>query len=145
MILFVEQKAVEVPLSLEWIGNTPAEGSQDIHFPSALLLSVWAQPLSHVRFFVTPWTVACQALLSTGFSSQEYWDGFPCPPPGDLTQRLNQHLPRLLYCQADSLQILYHWATWEAWRIGKCLQHTWTNGLSFLISLAHSFSQPLFS
>ena len=42
------------------------------------------QPLIHVRFFVTPWTVACQALLSTGFSSQEYWDGFPCPPPGNL-------------------------------------------------------------
>ena len=84
MILFVEQKAVEVPLSLEWIGNTPTEGSQGIRFPSALLLSVWAQPLSHVRFFVTPWTVAGQALLSMGFSSQEYWNGFPCPPPGYL-------------------------------------------------------------
>ena len=22
----------------------------------------WAQPLSHVQIFVTPWTVACQAL-----------------------------------------------------------------------------------
>ena len=30
------------------------------------------------------WTVACQALLSMGFSSQEYWSGLPCPPPGDL-------------------------------------------------------------
>ena len=30
------------------------------------------------------WTVARQALLSMGFSQQEYWSGLPCPPPGDL-------------------------------------------------------------
>ena len=30
------------------------------------------------------WTVACQALLSMGFSRQEYWSGLPCSPPGDL-------------------------------------------------------------
>ena len=30
------------------------------------------QLLSRVRLFVTPWTVACQALLSMGFSRQEY-------------------------------------------------------------------------
>ena len=28
--------------------------------------------LSHIRFFVTPWAVACQAPLSMGFSKQEY-------------------------------------------------------------------------
>ena len=32
----------------------------------------------------TPWTVACQAPLSVGFSRQEYWDGLPFPSPGDL-------------------------------------------------------------
>ena len=32
----------------------------------------------------TLWTVACQAPLSMGFSRQEYWNGLPCPPPGDL-------------------------------------------------------------
>ena len=32
----------------------------------------------------TSWTVACPAPLSMGFSSQEYWSGLPCPPPGDL-------------------------------------------------------------
>ena len=32
----------------------------------------------------TPWTVACQAPLSTGFSRQEYWSGLPFPSPGDL-------------------------------------------------------------
>ena len=39
---------------------------------------------SHVRFFVTQWTVAHQATLSMGFSRQEYWSGLPCPPLGDL-------------------------------------------------------------
>ena len=29
--------------------------------------------------------VACQAPLFMGFSKQEYWSGFPCPPPGDLS------------------------------------------------------------
>ena len=37
--------------------------------------------LSHI--FVTPWTVACQALLSMGFPRQEYWNGLPFPSPGD--------------------------------------------------------------
>ena len=40
--------------------------------------------LSHVQLFVTPWTVAYQALLSMGFSRQEYWTGFPFSIPGDL-------------------------------------------------------------
>ena len=43
--------------------------------------------LSHfscVQFCVTLWTVACQAPPSMGLSSQEYWNGFLCPPPGDL-------------------------------------------------------------
>ena len=33
---------------------------------------------------VTPWTVACQASLSMGFSRQEYCNGLPFPSPGDL-------------------------------------------------------------
>ena len=32
----------------------------------------------------TPWTIACQALPFMGFSRQEYWNGLPYPPPGDL-------------------------------------------------------------
>ena len=41
--------------------------------------------LSCVRFSVTPRTVAPQAPLSMGFPRQEYWNGFPFPSPGDLT------------------------------------------------------------
>ena len=41
------------------------------------------QPLSRVRMFLTPWTVAHQAPLSVRFSRQEYWSGLPFPTPGD--------------------------------------------------------------
>ena len=34
--------------------------------------------------FVTPWTGAHQAPLSSGFPRQEYWNGLPFPFPGDL-------------------------------------------------------------
>ena len=34
--------------------------------------------------FATPWTVACQALLSRGFPRQEYWSGLLMPSAGDL-------------------------------------------------------------
>ena len=40
--------------------------------------------LSHVQLFATPWTVAYQAPLSTGFSRKEYWSGLPFPSPGGL-------------------------------------------------------------
>ena len=33
---------------------------------------------------MTPWTVACQALLCMGFPRQEDWRGLPFPSPGDL-------------------------------------------------------------
>ena len=39
---------------------------------------------SGVQLCVTPWTVACQAPLSMGFSRHEYWSGLPWPPLGHL-------------------------------------------------------------
>ena len=41
--------------------------------------------LSCVQFFVTPWIEARQAPLSMEISRQEYWRGFPFPPPRDLS------------------------------------------------------------
>ena len=32
-----------------------------------------------------PWTAACRAPLSMGFSLKENWSGLPCPPPEDLS------------------------------------------------------------
>ena len=57
--------------------------------------------LSCVRLFVTPWTVACQALLSMGFSMQEYWSELLFPSPADLPNPgIESGSPAL---QADSL------------------------------------------
>ena len=51
--------------------------------------------------FVTPWAVACQTLLSVGFSRQEYWSGLPSILQGIFpAQGLNPHL---LLWQACSL------------------------------------------
>ena len=48
-----------------------------------MCLLVWVlSRFSHVRLFATLWTVAPQALLSMGFSRQEYWSGLPSSPPG---------------------------------------------------------------
>ena len=41
---------------------------------------------SRARLSATPWTAACQAPLSMGFSRQEHWSGLPFPPPGDLPE-----------------------------------------------------------
>ena len=37
--------------------------------------------LNRVQLFGTPWTVARQDLLPMEFSRQEYWSGWPFPPP----------------------------------------------------------------
>ena len=39
---------------------------------------------SHVWLFATPWTVAPRLLSPWDSPRQEYWSGFPCPPPGDI-------------------------------------------------------------
>ena len=45
---------------------------------------VHTQLLSCVQLFATPQIVACQAPLSMGFSTQEYWSGLPFYSPIDL-------------------------------------------------------------
>ena len=59
------------------------------------------QLLSRVRLFATQWTISHQAPLSMGFPKQEYWNGLPFPPPGDLPDTgIKPGSPAL---QADSL------------------------------------------
>ena len=64
--------------------NSGEKNALGIQFKSKLCMCVGAKSLSCVLLLVTPWTVACQAPLSMGFSRQEYWSGLPCPPPGNL-------------------------------------------------------------
>ena len=57
-----------------------------------LSLTVACMPrwFSRVWLFATPWTVACQAPLSMGFSRQEYWSGVPLPSPGESSRPRDQ-------------------------------------------------------
>ena len=48
------------------------------------LEKVKVKSLSHVRLFVTPWTVAHEAPPSMVFSRQEYWSGLRSSSPGHL-------------------------------------------------------------
>ena len=72
-----------------------------------LCLYCCAQSLTHVWHFMSPWTVAHQALLSMGFPRQESWSGFP-----EWSRFLLQGIfptqvwnPCVLYWQADSLPL----------------------------------------
>ena len=68
-------------------------------------VSEWVKSLSRVRLFVTPWTIACQAPPSMGFSRQEYWSKLPLPSSRDLLH------PGIKYrssaWQMDSLPLSY--------------------------------------
>ena len=61
---------------------------------------------SRVQLCAAPWTVALQAPLSMGFSSQESWSGFPCPPPGDLPN--SGIKPTLSDISGIGRQVRYH-------------------------------------
>ena len=58
--------------TLEWVA---------ISFSTAWKWKVNVKSFSRVRLFATPWTAACQAPPSMGFSRQEYWSGVPLPSP----------------------------------------------------------------
>ena len=59
------------------------------------------------------WTIAHHAPLSMGFTRQEYWSGFPCPPPGDLSNLENEPTSHV---SCSGRQVLYYWV-----RLGKPL------------------------
>ena len=58
--------------TLEWVA---------ISFSNEWKWKVKVKWLSRVWLFATPWTAACQAPPSMGFSRQEYWSGVPLPSP----------------------------------------------------------------
>ena len=88
------------PFNLLWILSTVFFISFTIFFISDYSLYF---------LFVIPWTLACQAPLSMGFSRQEYWNGLPFPSPGALPDSgikpgSPARDPGFLHCR----QILYH-------------------------------------
>ena len=79
---------------------------------------VCVHSLSHVRLFVTPWTVARQALVSMEFSRQEYWSGLPFPPPGHLPDPGIK--PTSFVSAASAGGFFTTCATWEAQALIGC-------------------------
>ena len=82
----------EEPCGLQFMGSqrvghnlaTEQQQQRDSGVVSTLCHRLSMSKVASVMFFAILWTVACQALLSTEFSRQEYWSGLPCLPPGDL-------------------------------------------------------------
>ena len=71
--------------------------------------------LIHVQLFAVLWTIACQAPLSMGFPSQEYWSGLPFPFPGDFPDPGFE--PASLTSLALASGFFTCRATWEALRM----------------------------
>ena len=64
---------------------------------------MYAQP-SVASDSATPCTVVCWAPLSVGVFRQEFWSGWPFPPPGDLPDlEIEPVSPVSPALQADSL------------------------------------------
>ena len=64
---------------------------------------------SHVQLFATPWTVACQAPLSMGFSRQEEWSRWGSSWPRDQTQ-VPRITGRFFTTQATREALVVEWA-----------------------------------
>ena len=97
---------------------------------------VYAQPLSRVRLFATPWIATFQAPLSIGFSRQEYWSGLPFPSLGDLPYPGIQ--PALCVSCIGSW-ILCHCTHWEDQPHSKAVFISfWAHKWHFIVMLSSS-------
>ena len=72
--------------------------------------------------FVTPWTGALQAPLSTGFPRQKHWSDLLFPSPGDLPDPGFKLVP--LVSPALQANSLPHWAITKA--LGYIYKHRFT-------------------
>ena len=65
------------------LGKSTRVGCHDL-IHGLFLTQVLHPGLLHCRQIFYFWTTREEAPLSMEFSWQEYWNGLPCPPPGDL-------------------------------------------------------------
>ena len=91
-----------------WRNRTKAEFQGALSQTTSAVTVCVLSHFSRVQPFATPWTVARQAPLFTGFYRQEYWSGLPFPPPGDLPHPGSEPMSPvsyLLHWPADSLPL----------------------------------------
>ena len=81
-----------------------------------------------------------------GFSRQEYWSGFPCPPPGDLPDPgSNPHLLCLLHWQVGSLPlVLPQFSSVQLLSRVQLFATPWTAAHQASLSITNSQSPPKF-
>ena len=95
--LHCQDSPVSSPLEIQLAETTPSG------FQSLRVTALRAQ--SHLTLWPRM-DCSPQALLSMGFSRQEYWRGLPGPPPGALPQLgIKPRLLRLLHWQVGSLPL----------------------------------------
>ena len=91
---------------------------------------------------MTPWTVACQAPLSTGFSRKEYWSGLPfLLQELFLTQGSNLSC---LHWQADSLSLSHQGGPSVQFSCSVLSNSVtpWTAACQASLSITNSWSSP---
>ena len=103
--------------------------------------------LSHVWLFVTSWTGARQALLSTGFSRQESWRGLPFPTPGDLlnpgielTPPVSPALAGSFFTTSIILQFICHLPHCWFYALPRCFSLSLLNLLGADLAISVQFS-----
>ena len=101
-----KEKSEEKKMSLQRQAK-PKQGTDTLW--SLYAKQAWLQYVSNSA---TPWTVACQAPLSTGSSRQENWSGLPCPSSRDLPDPGIE--PVSLMSPALASGFIATNATWEA-------------------------------
>ena len=98
-----------------------------------------------VWLFATLWIVACQAPSSIGFSRQEYWSGWPCPPPGDLPDPGIEARSLLSPALTLAGRFFTTSATWEAPYISVYIKENKDNSQCFRKCIIPSSFNDLFS
>ena len=87
------------------------ENFETVSVPVSAAVAGGSCGLSHVWFFVIPWTVAHNSPPSMGFSRQESWSRLPFPPPGESSRSRDRTCVSCISCIVR--QIVYHETTWE--------------------------------
>ena len=103
--------STRLPTPTRTSSTLKAAGTQGSELSSCRVSAERVLVLSGIQLFATPWTVACQAPPSMGFSMQEFWRGLPVPPPG------NRPNPGIESASLSSLHLqtdfFYRCATWK--------------------------------
>ena len=103
-VLGISQARTIQEIQETWVWSLGQEDPLESYHSLSLSLVAKLHPT-----LATPWTVACQAPLSMGFSRQQYWSELPFPSPVDLPDPGIE--PRSPAFQADSLPAEL-WGKW---------------------------------